>query len=43
MINAWCLYVNCTILQQFQAMEYLYLPFNSENQVTVVSVLLNMY
>lgn len=26
--------------QQFQVIEYLYLPFNSENQDTVVSVLL---
>jgi hypothetical protein len=40
MINAWCLYVNRTVLQQFQVIEYLYLPFNSENQDTVVSVLL---
>ena len=40
MINAWCLYVNLIVLQQFQVIEYLYLPFNSENQDTVASVLL---
>ena len=37
MINFWCLYVNSTMLQQSQAIEYLYLLFNPEIQDTVVS------
>lgn len=41
MINFWCLYVNRTILQQFQAIEYLYYLLNSEIQDTVVSYITN--
>lgn len=43
MINFWCLCVNSAILQQFQAIEYLYLLFNSEIPDTVVSCTLDMY